>query len=838
MVHLDDANETVVFLPYTGDQQHLSKTSAPELPFDLPNGTALRWDAYKAAWNKCLGRIQALMHQLYAPIVADTVEKIELAYSPTNDGDPPMVLPHAEIPTFAVANSGSDAYFISSIASRLHPVVHLYPSDCPNLTTAMKSIINGFLAASKSASNLKSSAKTLAAYDIGVLLAWFIAQKPNTKPRNLIVLLHDFEQFDPGVVQDMFHICSQHVPTLPLILILSLSSPQSPLSPQSYLHVNYPRATLKLLRIQSVVVPTSPKILEDVVIDTFVNFSDTSDEVELFLGPTLLEYVTEYATRFNHSVSALLNVLQLAYLKHFLTNPLTSLVHLMLRDQYTDSELQNILQDPTSVYFRNVLVQRLALSRIEHNANSDLESSTPALIRALRSAHTQFRARSHAIRLAYSLLQGLHEFLVEKGYKGLGSHWGSGTSTTSTLSSKYPQYSRLQNFINLLQLHTRTRANPHSKQSEKDFAYSHTLVRKLKPDELRAYLNVLIATLEGVPNGLEDIFTVGEDGDGGDDKSFDLPGAVRMLKGWRAEVDGAHEAGSEDGDRAKQFKAINENLAEWMYDCLRILTQPIEDTPLWDIWYTGAEVFPSETINPSIRASIIAGLLRPEEFAASTEVVADPQGSRGDSGKKNGLIRTRSHTHTSERNLVEPGPSLPNHQLNDSSDSEETGEDEVPLHTLPDTSILFHRYLESGKIINVYDWFESFHAVLNVQRREAITRSAKERERDRIKGKGKEVSRNTSPEKKGKGTGKKSSRGKGKVKGTTDEGADADVNMDAQKELRKEQPDSNPDSDETQQILVQARFIRALHELDFLGLIKHTRRKPDHVLRTLFEVGD
>ncbi|KAJ3760444.1 origin recognition complex subunit 3 N-terminus-domain-containing protein, partial [Lentinula raphanica] len=712
--------QTVVFLPYTGDQQHLSKTSAPELPFDLPNGTALRWDAYKAAWNKCLGRIQALMHQLYAPIVADTVEKIELAYSPTNDGDPPMVLPHAEIPTFAVANSGSDAYFISSIASRLHPVVHLYPSDCPNLTTAMKSIINGFLAASKSASGLKSSAKTLAAYDIGVLLAWFIAQKPNTKPRNLIVLLHDFEQFDPGVVQDMFHICSQHVPTLPLILILSLSSPQSPLSPQSYLHVTYPRATLKLLRIQSVVVPTSPKILEDV---TIVNFSDASDELELLLGPTLLEYVTEYATRFNHSVSALLNVLQLAYLKHFLTNPLTSLVHLMLRDQYTDSELQNILQDPTSVYFRNVLVQRLALSRIEHNANSDLESSTPALIRALRSAHTQFRARSHAIRLAYSLLQGLHEFLVERGYKGLGSHWGSGTSTTSTLSSKYPQYSRLQNFINLLQLHTRTRANPHSKQSEKDFAYSHTLVRKLKPDELRAYLNVLIATLEGVPNGLEDIFTVGEDGDDGDDKSFDLPGAVRIC-------------------RIPIFILL-------IFMTHRTLTQPIEDTPLWDIWYTGAEVFPSEasSINPSIRASIIAGLLRPEEFAASTEV------------------------------------------------------DEVPLHTLPDTSILFHRYLESGKIINVYDWFESFHAVLNVQRREAITRSAKERERDRIKGKGKEVSRNTSPEKKGKGTGKKSSRGKGKI-------------------------------------LVQARFIRALHELDFLGLIKHTRRKPDHVLRTLFEVGD
>jgi origin recognition complex subunit 3 len=37
---------------------------------------------------------------------------------------------------------------------------------------------------------------------------------------------------------------------------------------------------------------------------------------------------------------------------------------------------------------------------------------------------------------------------------------------------------------------------------------------------------------------------------------------------------------------------------------------------------------------------------------------------------------------------------------------------------------------------------------------------------------------------------------------------------------------------------VQARFIRALHELDYLEFAKHTGRKRDHVMRTLFEVGD
>jgi len=34
---------------------------------------------------------------------------------------------------------------------------------------------------------------------------------------------------------------------------------------------------------------------------------------------------------------------------------------------------------------------------------------------------------------------------------------------------------------------------------------------------------------------------------------------------------------------------------------------------------------------------------------------------------------------------------------------------------------------------------------------------------------------------------------------------------------------------------VQARFIRALHELDYVGFIKHTGRKRDHVLRTVLD---
>ena len=129
--------------------------------------------------------------------------------------------------------------------------------------------------------------------------------------------------------------------------------------------------------------------------------------------------------------------------------------------------------------------------------------------------------------------------------------------------------------------------------------------------------------------------------------------------------------------------------------------------------------------------------------------------------------------------------------------AESTTDDKAPeIWELPDTSVLFIRYTESGKMINVYDWFESFQLALEGQRAHL-----KEQANDK-KGK-------SSPKKRG---------GKGKAP--------------------VEQLDEDEQDEEQWRLEVQARFIRALHELDYLGFIKHTGRKADHVLRTVFDVGD
>ena len=100
-------------------------------------------------------------------------------------------------------------------------------------------------------------------------------------------------------------------------------------------------------------------------------------------------------------------------------------------------------------------------------------------------------------------------------------------------------------------------------------------------------------------------------------------------------------------------------------------------------------------------------------------------------------------------------------------------------------------------MINVYDWFESFQTILETQRMELEARSAN----DGVQ------TRTPSPRKRGK--------------------------------MKQPLPETE-ESLERWKIEVHARFIRALHELDYLGFIKHTKRKAkaDHVLRTLFDIAD
>lgn len=121
----------------------------------------------------------------------------------------------------------------------------------------------------------------------------------------------------------------------------------------------------------------------------------------------------------------------------------------------------------------------------------------------------------------------------------------------------------------------------------------------------------------------------------------------------------------------------------------------------------------------------------------------------------------------------------------------ERADDGLALWELPDTSILFRRYMEAGRLVNVYDLYESFAVVLETQKeKHAIP---------------------ATPRKQGKG----------------------------KRRVIEENEESQEDAaEEAWMTEVHARFTRALHELDYMGFVKHTGRKADHIFRTVYDVPE
>lgn len=702
--NLDDNNQSAFYIPYAGKAQLTTATldedendaniSLPSSSYherDLRGGEQLRFEAYRETWRKCLGRVQSIIHALYAPVVADVVKQVHSSYDNVLPG-----LPYPEVPVISITNPASDSTFLNEVTAQIDCTnlenedapsftTHLYPTDCLNIMSTMKAVVTGFVERLDILERVKRRPTTsLASYDIGRLIAWYTAvckvhELHEHAKLKLVVLLHDFEQLDPIVVQDLFYICSLHVPRLPLVFILSLSSLSSP----SYLHIAYPRSTLALLRVRNFVVPSGPKVLEEVLLKTFF---DINFDPDIVIGPAFLVFLTDYFIRQNASLDSILTILQLAHLKHFSGEPLTLLV------QTTPSS--NTLSHTSSFPFLDGLLTRLHTSNPPEADGTDWSQQTlPRILVAVDEARIEFYHRARRVRIGFGIIKLVQEFLTQQGHKGL--NWDRHSERTPVLDVMIDvMRGKVGSNVKVL----------------------GSIVRKLKTDQLSSLLEAVHAYLHSMPSEV---------------KAREENARARLVLAINALP-----------------KQVGEDMSNgtWLVEYVNELIIPLEEAKLWDIWYTGLTPFPLDLINPSVRASILSGMLRPHEF---TE---------------------------------------PENEDEDSADPQ--------LWELPDTSILFRRYLDSGKIINVYDWFESFQYVLETQRKHLTKES---------------VGEQGSPK-------KRSGKGKGKQ-----------IQHDAEKEEGEE---------EKWKMEVQARFMRALQELDYLGFIKHTGRKADHVQRTVFDIPD
>ncbi|KAL4067425.1 origin recognition complex subunit 3 N-terminus-domain-containing protein [Scleroderma yunnanense] len=718
---LEDINQTTIYIPYQEtDEQNNSYSLFPDR--DLPNGYELRLTAYKAAWLKCLTRIQELSRALHAPVVDKVSELVANSYVDVLPG-----LPYTELPVISVSTNGASSSILEEITSRLeggdgdalfgdsnngHLVTHIFSNDCPNIASAMKTLVTSFITRYEEelGSVKRRSGNLLTTMDLNLLQAWFDAFLKTRDTTHLVAILHDFEQFEPAVIQDLFEICSLAIPRLPLVFILSLSSPPSP----SYIRMTYPQRTLALLQVQACSLPSSTDVLHEILLKTFF---DVDFEPELMTGPAAIDFLLDFFGRHSTSLDGLTTILQLIHMKHF-EEPLT----VFLYDEQLGSSITGatVLSEPDSFGFLDSLFTRICNSRDVNHARDWRNASIDSLLAAVQSARRAFRTRAKLLRVAFQVLLLIRGFMVSKGYK---------------VDETVPELicgalrGRIQNSMK----------------------YLCTMVKKLRKEQLDELLPELNKFFLSLPNDVQ----VTEE---------------EII----SRIDAALSVTTD------QAKVVAETLADWLVEYFQQRIVSLEDSPLWDIWYTGSTPFPADLLNPSLRASIFAGLLRPQDFGAT-------------------------NNHDTNKNT------------NDSED-----EDESLIH-MPDTSILFQRYLESGKMINVYDWFESFVVVLEAQKRNR-----------QLGGRPSYDESSSAPQTpRTPRTPRTPSRhGRGNKKRQRNIHNDEDVGGEAPQDEREE----TEQQQENWRLEVQARFIRALHELDYVGFIKHTGRKRDHVLRTVLDV--
>ncbi|KAG2007073.1 hypothetical protein CC2G_014798 [Coprinopsis cinerea AmutBmut pab1-1] len=405
--------KTTEFIPFVGDDDGQNEYEFPDCEDCEEHIRGIRFKAYRKAWTKCLDRIQYITRSLLDPIASQIVEEIE-------DNDVLPGLPRDELPVITVTNPVFRGTFLYDIAERLdNPVVHLHPSDCLNVVTGMRGIVSGFVEGNPEIVRaMHKTTTSLANYDIQLLAAWYKHYRSikGDEDTRLLVVLHDFEAFTPTVMQDIFYIYSQHLADLPLVFILSMSSPVP-----SYLNVAYPRSTLTRLRIRQLTMPGGVSVLNSILLDTFFSVDFQPDIV---IGPIALQFIADYYTRWDPTLDALITNIQLIYMKHFINEPITALAH------STPSE-DDLVGSEWASFVEGILTRLTPISKKLTAKERDQQwkalttSNLPDLVETHRS---QFRLRVANLVLAFNVMKLIQLFLVEEGYKGLGWKLDEGLS--------------------------------------------------------------------------------------------------------------------------------------------------------------------------------------------------------------------------------------------------------------------------------------------------------------------------------------------------------------------------------------------------------------------------
>ncbi|EIW58150.1 uncharacterized protein TRAVEDRAFT_71854 [Trametes versicolor FP-101664 SS1] len=719
---------------------------------------------YRAAWDKCLNRLQDILRALQVPAVQEIVTQVTNAHTDVLPG-----LPYPELPVIAL--HGINSSFAEEIgyhlecagvddASSPHAAhgtgfarvfqVHLHPAECSTVMNMMKAVVTGFVDSGAK----RKPTTSLANFDINLLRTWHMSQASRSK---LVVFLHEFERFDAHVIQDV----------LPLVFILLMASPPVP----SHLHAVYPRSTLALLRIHPITVSSGVAAIKDALLKTFF---DPDFEPDVMVGPGALDYIVDFATRQTTAPDAVL-----LHMKHF-TQPISLFSREELLGELdvdhaehklnSEPELQALIEGLQLRLFATTLAA--ARTREGSSAPGTPRKTNGAIHENRWHANTAGELLECVSRARVAFHKHARRMRVAFAVACIAERVALGPAPVHVNKGGEGDNARLDS-LEMLSAVLRGRAG-------NQVRYVCMAVRKLPLPKLRELFRQLHAFLWNL-------------------KSADIKRDEEAARVWivttlnQLPPETSEPQTSPDDLQGPQDPAVKQlaaTVGDWLQTYIEERLVRLDEQVLWDIWYTGNAPFPSELVNPAPRPTVVAALLHPHDFARAH---AD-------------LVRASSNE--------EPPAAVDDNPAR-----------EPELWEMQDTSIAFRRYVEAGRMVNVYDWFESFAVVLETQRRKLRKRA--------------QLATQTTPRSQRNGSRRSRSTPKRRAgRADTDMDVDGDETQNGDESDDGEDEEMDEEEEEKWKIEVQARFLRALHELDYMGFVKHTGRKPDHVVRTIYDVPD
>ncbi|KAF9191007.1 Origin recognition complex subunit 3 [Haplosporangium sp. Z 767] len=691
-------------------------------------------------------------------------------------------------------------------------VVILQSKDCTNLKAALKSMIEQFLGLGiAGAVNPLEGGMRLQNYDMIVLERWYQSiadhqqveaekadmtsetQQQHSKRPKLVVIIQDFESFDPETLQDLIIICSNYQDRIPFVLLMGLATSMDAL------HQGLQKSVLSLLQTRKFQMQQSSECLTAIVEDLFIHAN-----AGLMVGPLPLKQLIDQFIQYNFSVGGFISNLKYVVMHHFYANPLSILCD---RSLASDSKALDLLGKGHIDHIRMLQsFQRYVEYKMEGDQDRNLipdpqvaemllkddeflTFEIPDLVQDLVEYHQNFALIFDFLwflqsRFSISVLKKSKRVLYFMALDGTlteSSHITFLLSLVRKMNSN-DMMLFVEDWLQFFKDSPRCRPK---KSSDQENAMDKELVAiQSVRDRMAALLDVVSEDSVTSSSEIEDN-EEGETETETQDQSMETNGGAvqtsksggpgarsTFIKKRRLVSLNADETESRQTRIAKKTRETA-RLPKGAQGAYTVLVTEIDQTlarlfrtylkchttmPLNEIFYYSQVTIQQKAFLPQPRASVQTALGQPEIYLNCD------------------CCHMPSASDTSTRVSLA----------------------DVVLPTQHDTCILYKLYVECGRMINMYDWFTAFGMIL---------------ERGLDANQGGHGDDGQYDDDNGKDGSSKRKRAKKKHT----KAAAAAIDMDKKQRLDQKE--------------VQARFISGVAELQFMGFIKPTNRKTDHVMR-------